>query len=70
MDPRLACFWYASPVFMKTLYVLLVASVSAIVIALAATLWRLRWHLRRPAQRSQPSLGELHPEHEPVKRGR
>jgi len=55
---------------MKTLYVLLVASVSAIVIAVAAILWRLRWHLRRPAQRLHPSLGELHPEHEPAKRGR
>jgi hypothetical protein len=53
---------------MKTLYLLLVASVAAIVIAIAATLWRLRWHLRRPEQRSQHSLGELHPDQEPVER--
>jgi len=58
-----------SPVLMKTLYALLLASVSAIVIAVVATLWRLRWHLRRPAH-SQHSLGELHPDHEPVERGR
>jgi uncharacterized membrane protein YqjE len=54
---------------MKTLYALLVASVSAIVIAVVATLWRLRWHLRRPAH-SQHSLGEFQPDREPVERSR
>ena len=33
---------------MKVLYLLLVLSLAAIVIAVAATVWRLRWHLRRP----------------------
>jgi uncharacterized membrane protein YqjE len=50
------------------MYALLVASVSAIVIAVAATLWRLRWHLRRTAH-SQHLLGELHPDQEPVEKG-
>jgi hypothetical protein len=59
-----------SAVLMKILYALLVVSVSAIVIAIAATLWRLRWHLRRPAQRSQHSMGELHPDHEPAEKVR
>jgi hypothetical protein len=59
-----------SAVLMKILYVLLATSVSAIVIAIAATLWRLRWHLRRPAQASQHSVGDLHPGHEPVEKVR
>jgi hypothetical protein len=33
---------------MKALYVLLALSLAAIVGAVAAMLWRLRWHLQRP----------------------
>jgi hypothetical protein len=56
---------------MRILYGLLVASLSAIVIAIVAMLWRLRWHLRRPAhQASQHSLGEFHADHEPVEKAR
>lgn len=52
---------------MKVLYVLLLASIAAIVIAVGATLWRLRWHLRRPSQTSQhAALNELQPDHDPV----
>jgi uncharacterized membrane protein YqjE len=53
---------------MKVLYLLLVVSLAAIVIAVAATIWRLRWHLRRPAQTSQHTLEELHPDREPVEK--
>ncbi|HST77537.1 MAG TPA: hypothetical protein VLN58_03520 [Verrucomicrobiae bacterium] len=53
---------------MKVLYVLLVLSLAAIVIAVAATIWRLRWHLRRPGHSSQHALEEFHPEQEPVEK--
>jgi uncharacterized membrane protein YqjE len=53
---------------MKVLYVLLVLSLAAIVIAVAATVWRLRWHLRRPGSTSQHSLEEFHPDREPVEK--
>ena len=33
---------------MKALYVLLALSIVAIVAAVGAMFWRLRWHLRRP----------------------
>jgi len=33
---------------MKVLYVLLALSIMAILAAVGAMLWRLRWHLRRP----------------------
>ena len=52
---------------MKVLYVLLLVSIAAIMIAIGATLWRLRWHLRRPGQASQHSaLNEVRPEQDPV----
>jgi uncharacterized membrane protein YqjE len=53
---------------MKVLYLLLVVSIAAIVMAVAATIWRLRWHLRRPARISHHTLEELHPDHEPVEK--
>jgi hypothetical protein len=52
---------------MKVLFLLLVLSLAAIVIAVAATVWRLRWHLRRPGHASLQSL-EVHPDHEPVEK--
>jgi hypothetical protein len=33
---------------MKVLYTILVLSLAAIMVAVGATWWRLRWHLRRP----------------------
>jgi hypothetical protein len=45
---------------MKVLYVLLVFCL--------ATVWRLRWHLRRPGHASQHTLEEFHPGHEPVEK--
>jgi hypothetical protein len=33
---------------MKVLFTILVLSVAAIGVAVGATWWRLRWHLRRP----------------------
>jgi hypothetical protein len=53
---------------MKVLYVLLVFCLAAIVIAVAATVWRLRWHLRRPGHASQHTLEQFHPGHEPVEK--
>ena len=54
------------PVLMKALYVVLVLSLAAIVIAVAATVWRLRSHLRRPGQSSQHALKDFHTDHEPA----
>jgi len=51
---------------MKALYVLLVLSLGAIVIAVAATVWRLRSHLRRPGQSSQHALKDFHTDQEPA----
>jgi hypothetical protein len=53
---------------MKVLYVLLALSIVAIVAAVGAMLWRLRWHLRRPhVTPPTPSL-EAQPEQEPAKK--
>jgi hypothetical protein len=53
---------------MKVLFVLLVLSIGAIIVAVAATVWRLRWHLRRPSHASQHALNELEPDQEPVEK--
>jgi uncharacterized membrane protein YqjE len=53
---------------MKVLYLLLVLSLAAIVIAVAATVWRLRWHLRRPGHASQHTLEDFHPDRQPVEK--
>jgi hypothetical protein len=50
---------------MKVLFVLLVLSIAAIVVAAGLMLWRLRWHLRRPAV-NPPALDI--PEQEPVEK--
>jgi hypothetical protein len=53
---------------MKVLFVLLVLSIAAIVVAVAATVGRLRWHLRRPSQALQHALKEPEPVQEPVEK--
>jgi hypothetical protein len=54
---------------MKVLYVLLALSIVAIVAAVGAMLWRLRWHLRRPhITPPSPVLEVVTPEQEPVEK--
>jgi hypothetical protein len=53
---------------MKVLYVLLALSIVAIVAAVGAMLWRLRWHLRRPHLTPPSPMIEAQPEHEPVEK--
>jgi hypothetical protein len=50
---------------MKVLFVLLVLSITAIVVAAGLMLWRLRWHLRRP--HVKPPALDI-PEQEPVEK--
>jgi hypothetical protein len=53
---------------MKVLFVLLVLSIGAIVVAVSATVWRLRWHLRRPSHSLQHVVTEVQPGQEPVEK--
>ncbi|HXO38133.1 MAG TPA: hypothetical protein VN872_05825 [Candidatus Acidoferrum sp.] len=60
---------------MNVLYVLLALSILAILAAVSAMFWRLRWHLRRPhitppnPDITLPSpIGEVVPEQEPVEK--
>jgi hypothetical protein len=53
---------------MKVLFVLLVLSIAAIVVAASAMLWRLRWHLRRPHVTPPAPVLELQPEQESVEK--
>jgi hypothetical protein len=53
---------------MKALYVLLALSIVAIVVAVAAMFWRLRWHLQRPHITSQSSILEVAPEQDPAEK--
>ena len=53
---------------MKVLYVLLALSIVAIVAAVGAMLWRLRWHLRRPHLTPPSPMIEAPAEHEPVEK--
>jgi hypothetical protein len=53
---------------MKVLYVLLALSIMAIVAAVGAMLWRLRWHLRRPHITPPSPVLEVTAEQEPVKK--
>jgi hypothetical protein len=55
---------------MKMLYALLVLSIAAIIVAVGATLWRLRWHLRRASRSSQHALEDVRPEPQPVEKAR
>jgi hypothetical protein len=53
---------------MKVLYVLLALSIVAILAAVTAMLWRLRWHLRRPHIIPPDPVLELAPDQEPVEK--
>ena len=53
---------------MKALYVLLALSIVAIMAAVAAMVWRLRWHLRRPHITPPTPVMEVVPEQEPVEK--
>jgi hypothetical protein len=54
---------------MKFLYVLLALSIIAIVAAVGAMFWRLRWHLKRPhVTPPSPALETVPPEQEPVEK--
>jgi hypothetical protein len=50
---------------MKVLYGILVLSLAAIMVAVGATWWRLRWHLRRPHHTPSHDLESL-PEEAPA----
>lgn len=49
---------------MKILFVILVLSVAAILVAVVAMWWRLRWHLRKSDDALKKTLAEIQPEHE------
>jgi hypothetical protein len=53
---------------LKALYVLLALSIVAIVAAVGAMVWRLRWHLRRPHITPPSPVVEVVPEQEPVEK--
>jgi hypothetical protein len=53
---------------MKALYVLLALCIVAIVAAVGAMFWRLRWHLQRPHITPQSPVMEVAPEQEPVEK--
>ena len=53
---------------MKVLFVLLVLSIASVVVAVAGTVWRLRWHLRRPSHALQHAFKEPEPAQEPVEK--
>jgi hypothetical protein len=53
---------------MKALYVLLALSLVAIVGAVGAMLWRLRWHLRRPHLTPPSQMLEVQPDQEPIEK--
>jgi hypothetical protein len=53
---------------MKALYVLLALSIVAIVAAVGAMFWRLRWHLRRPHITPPTPVLEVAPEQETVEK--
>jgi hypothetical protein len=52
---------------MKVLYVLLALSIVAVIAAVGALLWRLRWHLGRPHVTPPTPKFEAE-EHEPVEK--
>jgi hypothetical protein len=53
---------------MKVLYVVLALSIVAIIAAVGALLWRLRWHLGRPHVTPPNSVIEVSPEQEPTEK--
>jgi uncharacterized membrane protein YciS (DUF1049 family) len=50
---------------MRVLFVILVLSVGAILVAVAAMWLRLRWHLRRSDQALKNALADIQREQEP-----
>ena len=58
---------------MKALYVLLALSMAAIVGAVIAMMWRLRWHMKRPhitppTPKFETQSIKIEPEREPVEK--
>ena len=53
---------------MKVLYFLLALSIVAILAAVGAMFWRLRWHLRRPHITPPNPVLEVAPDQEPVEK--
>jgi hypothetical protein len=53
---------------MKALYVLLALSIVAIVAAVVAMVWRLRWHLQRPHVTPPSPVMEVAAKQEPVEK--
>ncbi len=51
---------------MKILFGVLLVSVAAILVAVGAMWWRLRWHLRRSDDALKQTLAEIQPEQETV----
>lgn len=54
---------------MKALFLLLVLSTVAVLVAVVAMWWRLRRHLRQSDEALKNALEEIEPEHESVKQG-
>jgi hypothetical protein len=53
---------------MKVLYVLLALSIVAILAAVSAMVWRLRWHLRRPHSTPPSPMLEVPPDQKPAEK--
>jgi hypothetical protein len=53
---------------LKVAFVLLGLSIGAILVAVGAMLWRLRWHLKRPHVTPPAPALEIQPEEEPVEK--
>jgi len=53
---------------MKALYVVLTLSIVAILGAVGAMLWRLRWHLRRPHVTPPTPRIEVQQDQEPIEK--
>lgn len=53
---------------MKILFIILLVSLGAILLTVAAMWLRLRWHLRRSDHALRNALAEIQPEREPIDR--
>jgi len=53
---------------MKALYVLLALSIVAILAAVGAMVWRLRWHLKRPHVTPPDPMLDAPPHQEPAEK--
>ena len=65
-DDPLICYRRAESLLMKTLVVILSISLAAMLAAISALWWRLRWHLRR--SRSDEALKSALAQIEPVEK--